>query len=196
MSHTNYSDYLFIIDTDSYSGNFEREMTAFMTGAVGECGVGGEYADMFKKHVDWSSGEDWEDPNNPFNGLIEWRTEAAGCSRPCVIYETTGRFNDGMGGHYSEGDDMQKVAAKYAEYCKKHGSDDMVYDGPGKWPAYESVAILMNKFPTDEQITMLKDRAYAFPEAYKSIRTCGATDIKILGFRIVEVQVKEKVRTI
>ncbi len=28
--------YVFIIDTDSYSGNFEREMAAYVAGAVGE----------------------------------------------------------------------------------------------------------------------------------------------------------------
>ncbi|KKK83825.1 hypothetical protein LCGC14_2789530, partial [marine sediment metagenome] len=32
--------WIFIIDTDSYAGNFEREMCAYITGRVGECGVG------------------------------------------------------------------------------------------------------------------------------------------------------------
>lgn len=34
--------FAFIIDTDSYAGNFEREMTAFVTGEIGECEVGKE----------------------------------------------------------------------------------------------------------------------------------------------------------
>ena len=34
--------YAFVIDTDSYAGNFEREMTAYLTGVVGECEVGKE----------------------------------------------------------------------------------------------------------------------------------------------------------
>lgn len=36
-----------IIATDCYAGNFERELCAFITGAVGECGVGREYANFF-----------------------------------------------------------------------------------------------------------------------------------------------------
>ena len=31
-----------VIDTNKYAGNFEREMTAFLTGIVGECEVGEE----------------------------------------------------------------------------------------------------------------------------------------------------------
>ena len=36
--------YAFIIDTDSYSGNFEREMCAYVTGTVGDCGAGTDVA--------------------------------------------------------------------------------------------------------------------------------------------------------
>jgi hypothetical protein len=32
--------YAFVIDTDQYAGNFEREMTAYLTGRIGQCGVG------------------------------------------------------------------------------------------------------------------------------------------------------------
>jgi len=41
--------YKFIIDTDQYAGNFEREMCAYLTGTVGECGVGDEFAELFSK---------------------------------------------------------------------------------------------------------------------------------------------------
>lgn len=37
--------FAFIIDTDSYAGNFEREMCAHITGCVGDCGVGEEFAE-------------------------------------------------------------------------------------------------------------------------------------------------------
>jgi hypothetical protein len=36
----------FKVKTDSYAGNFEREMCAYMTGQLGECGVGDEFVDM------------------------------------------------------------------------------------------------------------------------------------------------------
>ena len=35
----------FIIDTNEYAGNFEREMCAYVTGQIGECGVGSEYVE-------------------------------------------------------------------------------------------------------------------------------------------------------
>ena len=37
--------FAFVIDTDSYAGNFEREMTAHITGVIGECEVGEEFID-------------------------------------------------------------------------------------------------------------------------------------------------------
>lgn len=37
----------FIIDTDSYSGNFEREMCAYITGHIGDCLVGFEEAEDY-----------------------------------------------------------------------------------------------------------------------------------------------------
>lgn len=37
--------YAFVIDTNSYTGNFERAMTAHLTGVIGECGVGEEFVE-------------------------------------------------------------------------------------------------------------------------------------------------------
>lgn len=41
--------YSFIIDTNSYAGNFEREMCAYLTGQVGDCGVGDEHIESLKE---------------------------------------------------------------------------------------------------------------------------------------------------
>ena len=41
------NSYTIIIDTDEYSGNFEREMCAYCTGQVGECEVGEEEQAVF-----------------------------------------------------------------------------------------------------------------------------------------------------
>jgi len=32
--------YIFIVDTEKYAGDFERQLTAYCTGQVGDCGVG------------------------------------------------------------------------------------------------------------------------------------------------------------
>ena len=49
----------FVIDTDQYAGNFEREMCAYVTGRYGECGVGEEIvedgiAEQFNNVIDMS----------------------------------------------------------------------------------------------------------------------------------------------
>ncbi len=42
---------LFVVDTDKYTGNFERELCAYITGIVGECGVGEDESDIFAEEV-------------------------------------------------------------------------------------------------------------------------------------------------
>lgn len=42
MTEPNESCWGLIIKTDSYAGNFERELCAWLTGTIGECGVGKE----------------------------------------------------------------------------------------------------------------------------------------------------------
>lgn len=44
--------YIFIIDTDEYSGNFERDLCGYITGCVGDCEVGQEYADKFFEEME------------------------------------------------------------------------------------------------------------------------------------------------
>ena len=71
--------YLFIVDTDQYAGNFEREMCAYMTGAVGECGVGEEYAKMFNE----------EEPDTIFdNNMLFLDEDDYSCRRPVKIVST------------------------------------------------------------------------------------------------------------
>jgi len=66
--------FAFVIDTDSYAGNFEREMTAYITGHIGECGVGDEYIE--------------ELPIN-FDNIIDVPDEH-GCYRPTTIWPLSG----------------------------------------------------------------------------------------------------------
>lgn len=39
--------FLFIVDTNAYAGNFERDMCAYMTGKVGDCGKGEKKAEIY-----------------------------------------------------------------------------------------------------------------------------------------------------
>lgn len=73
-------EYSLIIDTDSYAGNFERELCAYLTGHIGECGVGSKYVD--------------DDVYNKFEGLIEDRPDYRGTLRPCTINNSyNGKYN-------------------------------------------------------------------------------------------------------
>ena len=40
--------YVLRIETDKYAGNFERDMWAYITGLVGDCGTGSKMAEIFK----------------------------------------------------------------------------------------------------------------------------------------------------
>lgn len=79
----------FVVDTDTYAGNFEREMVAFMSGRVGECGVGSE--DAARAHASLPE------------AVLKWcethvtqQPDEHGCYRPASIMVTPGW-------HYSRG---------------------------------------------------------------------------------------------
>ena len=65
--------YAFVIDTDSYAGNFEREMTAHITGIIGECEVGKEYIE--KLSID-------------FEEIVKQVPDENGCRRPTDCWES------------------------------------------------------------------------------------------------------------
>lgn len=70
--------FILVIKTDSYAGNFEREMCGYMTGQVGECSVGEKDADQFAV----------ENPDklDEFEDLITGFPDDNGCYRPVTIW--------------------------------------------------------------------------------------------------------------
>lgn len=94
--------WIFVIDTDQYAGNFERELTAYITGMSGDCGVGDE---MFPYYVSETGDKNRE----KFEDLLEFRSDEHGCHRPCAIYSTPGWFNHGMGGHFRVGQEEEAL---------------------------------------------------------------------------------------
>ena len=154
---------IFVIDTDSYAGNFEREMCAYVTGQIGECGVGDGQAEDFNA---WLKSKGIAE--NPFEDILGQVADDNGCHRPCAIWETPGRWNNGSGSHYND-----------AEF-----SEDKSWMGL-KHPAYESVAIFFNERPSDDLIAMMKERAAVF--AANHLPYGGKTaPIAIRGFRLLE----------
>lgn len=81
------TEYVFVIDTDSYSGNFERQLCGYITGVVGDCEVGEKESNCFTKEVD-------PDSDALFDHVTQKADEHC-CYRPCSIWITPNRFTIG-----------------------------------------------------------------------------------------------------
>lgn len=98
--------YAFVVDTDSYAGNFERPLVAYMTGQIGECQVGEEEANEFLQ-------EEGEDVQEFFDSIVDQVPDDNGCYRPAAIFATPGWFNTGMGNEHRDGTPDDEVLAAY-----------------------------------------------------------------------------------
>jgi hypothetical protein len=190
-----------IVDTNKYSGNFEREMCAFATAQIGECYVGDNEVDAEHPYASW-----WE------TNIIE---AGDGCWRPVAICPTPGFINDGMGGHYEDTPENRVLANEAAirkmiayQASRKamvetrlREKDFEEENGRGGWteeaclrtlksfddtierirnnktvyPAYQSIEILIAGTPPDEILADFESRIYDF---------ANRNDIKILEIRI------------
>jgi len=176
MSET--SEYLLVVDTEDYSGNFERPMCAWITGQVGECGVGSRVAEVAEKDL----------PEEVF----EWCQEHVvskpdddnGCRRPVAIRPTPGWFNNGRGGHFrrddpkaaekaqehwdagceTDAEHSRKVYAHMPDYAETEAQRKLAEKGKPFWdcPAYQSIEIYLDVLPSPEMFQLFKDRAMAF----------------------------------
>jgi len=184
----------FVIDTDSYAGGFERPLCAVITGQFGECGVGQEEAEAFVSP-----------PDINFEDLIlQVPDEDNGCRRPVVIYPTPGYFNNGMGGHFKDGEDdkalihLKQKMLEQADYSRKVYADKEYGEKLAQeymkeaseltevehCSAYQSVLIYFNDKPSEKVIEFLKTEA---------LKTQAIFNINIIGFRVVSLgQVSEE----
>lgn len=184
---------MFVVDTEDYAGNFEREMCGFMTGYFGDCGVGGEESDLFYEQMRIDR------DINPFKEYILQQADEHGCARPVTVFPTEGWFNHGMGGHFQHGQEEEAQKdhiEKITEYANKHKLPD---DDPFRKKAFElakltkfdatlSVAIFFSKKPTREHINLLMNRAKAFVEQKpcKDWADFKSYPRSITGFRLIE----------
>lgn len=128
--------YAVIVSTDKYTGNFERELTAYCTGRVGECDVGDELVPLYMK--DFALGEQ-DVPEDPFWDSLDWVSDDRGCPRPCSIYPS--RKNDGTEPYNSVIMFFQeKPSAKQVKIIKeraKQYSDDPRIARVSRYSAYQ-----------------------------------------------------------
>lgn len=205
--------YKFIIDTDSYAGNFERDMCAFLTGRVGECGVGREFAERFSSEV-----------GPEFHNVVD-KADEHGVFRPCEMETTPGWFcvpwvsggfretsgfdletlrkerDRGVDNYYRPfiqqtrdikarilaGEVVRNWSLEDCETNIKSTRQRMQQNKQApltKHPVHQSVAILFEGMPTAEQIALMKSRAPLFRDARREIYGTQKFDLTIEGFRI------------
>ena len=78
---TPFAPYAFVIDTNQFAGNFNREMCAYITGRLGDCGVGHHYADAAKTELT-------RDELNNFRDWLCYIPDEFACWRPTTIGDT------------------------------------------------------------------------------------------------------------
>ena len=210
------SQWVFVIDTDAYAGNFEREMVAYCTGEVGDCGVGKESAELYRNQLGL---EEYEGSfaDNGTGPCVMRRADDHGCDRPAACWPNPNWVNDGVGNHYRVADwDPAKILPKYRQhqidYAEQHRNSYADKEAGNKeadrkiaeakaltasdmqaFPAYKSVAIFFSDRPTDEQIVLLKERVQKMiTDDWGVGMTEYAPVPKIEGFRLVQETVTLK----
>ena len=212
--------YGIIIDTEEYSGNFERELCAFLTGHIGDCEVGDEF----------------QHENPLFDSVISVPDEH-GCYRPCEIYPTTGWFNNGVGGMFKEGAEgvEEQALEHYKKYMldsdnrnirnvdnvkqrlengenvygwtieacareiqkfKKELEEHQARTDVTKYPSYQSVIIYLSEPATKEQIDHIKEKITGFQDAMRA-QGSYMKDFKFTftGLRLMEEVTEQTVKT-
>lgn len=81
--------YYFVVDTDTYSGNFERQLCAYITGRCGDWSPAGRIAEFALKSPEVGDiGQHVIDMNGEYGPV------------PVTIVPTPGFYNDGVGNHH------------------------------------------------------------------------------------------------
>jgi hypothetical protein len=153
----------FVVDTDQYAGNFERELGAYVIGAVDD--HGDESVAHYLEKFDGAT-----PPSKKLTQLSDMRIADPGDDgihrSPVDLAPTPGWSNDGHGNAY-----RVKGNGKYRF----------------KYPSYQSVAIFLVRKPIEEETALLTKRAQEFEHLTR--RKAWGSQPKILGCRLVEEHV-------
>ena len=110
--------YAFVIDTDSYAGNFERDMTAYLTGRVGECGVGEELVEDLP--IEFNNVMDVPDEHDCYRPTSLWKSPNAKYNSVAIFFEDnpTQEQIDFMKERVKSFDHAHKTMGRMAEFYK------------------------------------------------------------------------------
>lgn len=160
------TEYLLVIDTDSYAGNFERQLCAFATGEIGECQVGDEEQDLFFEaaaEAGYSLGFPADDDDNLALRQGDWTLDYSGFEPP---------FGD-------------LITQKSDDGCYRPVN---IRQSPDL-SSYNSVEIYFAELPCDEDFAFIKQRIYEFPK-YWAGRWAAKKEIKILGVCMIQRRIE------
>ena len=152
--------YLVIIDTSSYAGSFNRDMCAYITGQLGDCGVGRDQRDVFLD-------EEGVEKDEWFAEHIEHTTDDHGCWRPVALSSTPGWFNDGAGHFYREDSyDPVEVLNNYNAYAERnnHPMRASSSNDIRKYDAFLSFEIMFLEELPDDMFDLIVRRAHKYAE--------------------------------
>jgi hypothetical protein len=201
--------YALVIDTDQYSGNFEREMTSYCTNMSFPRGE--EYITDEVEYAAW-----WE------ANAAEWTEDPDDNPESCGIWPTPGVLNNGMGWHYEDTPENRELAVIKSrestiaynarqkadveerlrtenfegswtrEACERTlKSIETSIANAGKFvafPAYQSVAIYCSEIPPAEVIAEVYERAKKFGPVFALTYRGTKTVITVKGIRLMAIE--------
>lgn len=209
-----------IIDTDNYSGNFERELCLFLTGQVGDADVG----QGFLTQPSPITYKNWWDEN-----IVQVNDDDDNILTPVKMWETPGWFNNGMGKNYKDIPENEAIAveesvksmtsyveARMLEAQRRLREKDFDDSPIGytkencevviqsclndikrvsvltKFPAYQSVAIFVKDEPPEEVWKEFQERSTYFANHLDKILPYATTEkLEIVGFRKILNYIEE-----
>jgi hypothetical protein len=161
LDPTKTTRYTFVIDTDHYAGNFERELLARITGLVCDDHAGTEgIANLAKQEMGERVAE-------LFENLLEQR------------------FSEHDDSSWLSYADLVPTPGLSAEA----DTDNVFVVSPSRpfiWPVYNSVGFFLSRMPTKHEIDMLKIRTTDLMVNNKFEGRHVKEQIKLKGFRLIE----------
>lgn len=159
------------IDTDTYSGNFERELFAFVFG-VADTPDGGT-RDLSYYYMPAYEEAKRAGLRDLAHSILDVRMNEPGDDgyHPSyvTICPTPGFFNDGDGVHYEDTENNRKTVVE----DKRH-------------PAFQSVAIFLQRYPDAKELAFIKERVQLFAQFPKKHDWDHRP--KILGLRLLRAK--------
>lgn len=190
--------WMFVVDTNQYAGNFEREMGAYLTGRVWKY-----FSDDAVTLANLYKQETGDLHARQFVAILG-RHESDGEHWPNYTdsWETPGWFNNGVGGHFRDGQETEALEHHRNYWLKEAKNVNHLHPDDRertrqdrlarakepliKCPSGMSVAIAFTERPTAEQIAILEERTKSFPAAAKRIRAYLSGPVpKITGTRLL-----------